>query len=153
MDPITVGGVATVIGSMAATTKTVIEIVKTARTKAKNPEVEKSLSDALEQIFSLQSSMIDLQAKILSLQEENSQLREKIRQEEARAKDRGQYQRKKIGGAVVLIREEEPDTYYCPACFESRGQRILLQETPRTFRRMVGSHECPQCKADYPIQQ
>jgi cell division protein FtsL len=149
MDPITAGGVAAVIGSMATTTKTVIEIVKTARTKVKNPEVEKSLSDALEQIFSLQTSMIDLQAKILSLQEENSELRGKIRQEEERAKKREQYKRKTVGGAVVYFREEEPDIHYCPACLESKNQGIPLQKVTSPLS-IMGSRTCPQCHAYLP---
>jgi hypothetical protein len=150
MDPTTAGGVVTAIGSMAATTKTIIETIKAARAKAKNAEVETTLSNALEQIFSLQAGMIDLQAKVLSLQEENSQYREKIRQEEERAKDRRQYQRKQVGSSVVLIREEEPDVYYCPACFESKKQAIPLQRQRPPFN-YFGSHECPSCKSNYEI--
>ncbi len=149
MDPVTAGGLVTAIGSMAAATKTIIETVKTARAKSKSPEVENTLSEALEQIFSLQSGMIDLQAKILALQEENSQLREKIRQEEKRADDRGQYQRKQIRNSVVMVREGEPNVYYCPACFES-NKRVPLQKAPSVFQ-MLGSHKCPQCHAHFQL--
>lgn len=150
MDPVTVGGVVTVIGSMTTTTKTIMEIVKTARSKSKNPEVERSLSEALEQIFSLQAGMIDLQTKILNLQEENSQLRDKIRQEEERAKDREQYERKEIRGSVVLVRAEEPNNYYCQSCFQTKKRAILLQKMAGVFS-IIGSHVCPGCKQHYAL--
>ena len=149
INPVTAGGVAAAIGSMATATKTIIETVKAARSKSKSPEVEKSLSEALEQIFSLQTSMIDLQAKVLALQEENSQLRQKIRQEEEQAKKREEYQRKTVGGAVVYVREDEPNIHYCPACFESRKQPIPLQRVTSPLK-IMGSRTCPQCNAYYP---
>jgi hypothetical protein len=147
MDSVTAGGLATALGSMAATTKTIIETVKAARTKVKSPEIEKTLSEALEQIFSLQTGMLDLQAKILHLQEENSQLREKIRREEERAKDRGQYQRKKVGKAEVLVREGDSETFYCPTCFQVKGHYIPLTKIDDNEY----SHMCFTCHTPFPL--
>src|SRR5215467_5351611 len=114
---------------MATTTKTILETIKSARSKSKNSEVEKSLSEALEQIFSLQTGMIDLQAKILALQEENSRLTKKVREEEERAADRERYEIRQLGQSTVVVDKQNPKTYLCATCFEA-GEKTYLTALP-----------------------
>jgi TolA-binding protein len=149
MDAAGAGELLTTISGMAGATKAVAEAVRAVKAKVKgNAEAEKAVSEAFDQVLSLQDRMIDLQEKILRLQAENAGLREQIRSEEKRAAERQKYKKKKVGQAVVLVTEEEPDTYLCPTCFETRGRAIPIQAHP-SRTGTFGTHFCSTCETSF----
>jgi chromosome segregation ATPase len=145
----------TTITGMAGATKAVAEAMKSVKSKVKgNAEAEQALSGAMDHVLTLQTRMIDLQATVLSLQQElaqaqheNANLREQIRSEEVRAEERKKYKlQKRRGDASVLVREDQPDTSFCPTCF-AKGHQIPLQ--PHPMRHHHGSLFCSSCETTF----
>jgi hypothetical protein len=157
MDGSIAGDVLTTITGMAGATKAVAEAFKTLKARVKgNPEAERAVSDALDQILSLRTGMLDLQEKVLRLQQElassqseNVKLREEISREKKRTADSQQFQRKKVGYAVVMVRENEPDIFYCPSCLEQSGHAIPLQQIDRGEH----SHMCFTCETVFSLEK
>jgi septal ring factor EnvC (AmiA/AmiB activator) len=159
MDPETLATLAQAAGGAAGAVKTVVEALTLTRGKVKgNREAEEQLSESIQLVLDLQTRLLDLQAKAFSLQgelsklqEQNTQLREQIREEEKRSADRKQYQRKKVGQATVVVSEEDPETYFCPTCFEKSKQTVAIQSHPMRGGSF-GSHYCYTCKTSFRIQ-
>ena len=145
MDPIsTVAGVASAI-------KAVSEMVTGFRKKKKaDPETESLLSEIETRLFALQKEVLSLKEHEIRLLEENSQLRAKISSKEEGSLERQKYQRKKVGKATVMVRDDEPDTYYCPTCY-ANGKFIPIQVAPGGFAGVFGSHHCSTCNSFFPI--
>jgi len=149
------GEILTTITGMAGATKAVAEAVKALKAKMKgNPEAERGLSDALDQVLSLRSGMLDLQEKVLNLQQElataqseNIKLREEISREKKRTADAQEFHRKKVGHAIVMIRQGEPDIPYCPTCLETSGHAIPLQRIDHGEH----SHMCFTCETVFSL--
>jgi hypothetical protein len=139
------------IGGMAGAAKTVVETLALLRTKTKGDrEAQQALLQASETALDLQSRILELKEKVLSLQEENSKLREQIRSHEVGALERQKYQRKQVGRATVMIREDEPGIYYCSTCY-ANGKHMPLQLAAAGFGGVFGSHHCPQCDSYFAI--
>ena len=155
MDGAIAGEVLTTITGMAGATKAVAEVIKTLKAKVKgNAEAERALSDAFEQVLTLRTGMLDLQEKVLSLQQElaslqseNIKLREDISREKKRTAESQEFQRKKIGHAIVMIRQGEPDIPYCPTCLERNGHAIPLQRIDHGEH----SHMCWTCRTVFSL--
>jgi hypothetical protein len=161
MDPGTIGGFVAAAGGASSAVKNVIEAITTVRHEVKgNKKAEDRLAETLDLVAELRSRLFDLQEKALNLQQEyagllreNAQLREDIRSKETGAAEGQKYQRKQVGKAVVLVRENEPGIYYCLACSESKDKKIGLNEHSGLIRQTLGfSHFCPLCEANYPIE-
>jgi TolA-binding protein len=157
MDGSITGEVLTTITGMAGATKAIAEAFKLLKTKVKgNQEAERAVSSALDQILSLRSDLLDLQEKALSLQQElsraqneNVKLREEIGREKKRTADLQQFHRKKVGHAVVMIREGEVDIFYCPSCLEKAGHAIPLQQIDHGEH----SHMCFDCETVFSLEK
>lgn len=156
----TVVEVLAALSSMAGTTKTVLETIKTVKAGVKNAGAAAQFEEALTEVRSIHSQFVAIEEKvrslnreILRLDEENAQLRrqeaqlrEEIGRKEEWAAERKKYQEKKIGDAVVLVREDSPNTYYCATCAETKKQLIVIQGHPMADVGGFGSHRCPVCK-------
>jgi hypothetical protein len=149
------------LGGMASTTRTAVETIKAVKGHVKNADAAAQLEIATAELKSLNSQFLAAQEKIrtfnseiLRLQEENSALRRQeaelradIGRKDEWASERRKYQKKKMGDAVVLVREDEPGTFYCPTCFETRDKPIPLQGHPMGIA--VASHYCSTCKTTF----
>lgn len=154
MEPATVA----TIGAIAKAASKALEAINSARKKAStDPETEEALDQAHELVISLRQSILGLQddvlrlqGDVLRLQEENgslreqaSELREKIREKETRTLDREQYERRKVGGATVVVPKDDPETFLCATCFEAE-KKVYLNKLSPTFQSF-GTHRCPKC--------
>jgi len=137
-----------VLGTVTAaanSVKAVVEAIKTARAKAKgNAGALAALVDAHELALSLQSSLFEAKEQAFALQEENRQLRAQVAEYQARALDRENYERRKMGQTVVVVHKDHPDRPLCATCFEA-DRLVDLTELPRVAQ-VVGTHMCPTCK-------
>ena len=145
---------AEIIGTLTAiggTVKSLAEAVSAARkaAPAKRTPTDEFLVKVNDLVLGLQSRLIELQGAILQLQAENGQLREQVREHEARALDREGYERRQLGEATVYVPKDSPKTFLCPTCFD-RGQKSYLSRLPRKARE-AGSHCCTVCAAIFPI--
>lgn len=141
---------AEVIGTLTAiggAVKSLAEAVSAARkaAPAKRAPTDEFLVKVNDLVLGLQSRLIELQGAILQLQAENGQLREQVRQQEARALDREGYERRQLGEATVYVPKDSPKTLLCATCFE-RGTKSYLSKLSAALRK-AGSHMCPTCKA------
>jgi hypothetical protein len=156
MDGASVGELLATVGGMAGATKAVAEAVKALKGKVKgNAEAERAVSGALEQVLSLRTTALDLQEKVFGLQQElaalqseNIKLRAEISAEKKRTADLQQFQRKKVGSAVVMVRAGESDIYYCPTCHEKNGLALPLQQIDRGEH----SHMCFTCRTIFSLE-
>lgn len=92
--------------------------------------------------------LVELQDAFQTLREENAQLREELRRRIARA----EYRRKRIYGAVVLVRQEPDGTDgppCCPKCQDSTGEPLPLQAAPT--HSTLNPHRCIACKGIFPF--
>lgn len=113
----------------------------------KNADAEKALD--------LKAETLSLHAQNLQLREENaqfrgqiSQLQEEIRREQESSTERKKHQEKKIGRSVVLIHEDDPNTYYCSNCFKTKREAFPLQTMAHVFH-FAGTHQCGVCQAKF----
>ncbi len=148
MDPVTVATISGIAGAMKATIDAALAILS----KVKGRDAEKAAKDALALVSELNTRLLQLQEIAFRLHrekaeavEENAQLRAEIRQEKERTADRQLYQRQQVGKSWVLVRADQPGTYFCEVCLESKGQGIPLTELTREFN-FAGTHKCPSCK-------
>ena len=101
------------------------------------------------------AKLIELQQAFDALREENRRLREDISRRDAQAGERGRYQRKSIGSAVVLVREEPdgsdgPPCCPNPKCADDSGEPPSLQGLGRRTR--LGTHMCPACHMTFTLR-
>lgn len=133
------------VTAAAGSVKTIVEAIKTAREKAKgNAEALAALVNAQELALSLQSSLFEAKEQAFALQEENRQLRAQVGEYQARTLDRENYERRKMGQAVVVVHKDHPDHPLCATCFEA-NRLVDLVELPRVAQ-VVGTHMCPTCQ-------
>jgi prophage DNA circulation protein len=145
-EAITAEQVLNTITAAASSMKSVVEAIKTARTKAKgNKEAMAALLEAQELALSLQASLFAAKEQAFALQEENRELRTKVRQYEERAIDQEKYEPRKVGQATVMVLKDSPDTFLCATCF-ANGKLSYL-EPQSSVLTILGTHHCSGCGA------
>lgn len=156
------------LGGAASTTKTILDTIRAAKASIKNGDMQARLESALAEGNALQTRLFEIQEKVASLnrtiihlESENAQLtrketdlREEIRRKEEGASERQKYQRKAIGKSVVMVRDDEPQQYFCPTCFEKTGGKgIPIQPYPPIVVQSIGfTHHCASCKTDFSLK-
>jgi len=152
MDPVTLAA----ISAAAGATKSTVDALSSILSKAKGRDAEKAAREALLLVADLNTRLLALQEVTLRLHqekaqalEENAKLRAEIRQKEEGMTERQKYQRKMVKRSIVLVREDEPDYFYCPTCFETKKQTIPLQPHPMGRSSSFGSHFCSQCRTSF----
>lgn len=143
----------TTITGIAGAAKATVEAISAILAKTKgNREAEKATREALTLGDDLLMRLLKLEEVALSLHAENAKLRADIRREEAGATEREKYKTQQVGGATVLVREDQPGTYYCTTC-GAEDHFIPIQAHPlATTTRRFPSHRCPKCTTPYRLR-
>ena len=151
-----------IIGSIAATSKTLAETIEKVRGKgAKAKEAHAILTEAQELAISVRSGILDLQEKVLQLREEKADLQDqirvvvkkseeltdKLRAKESWATKREGYERRLMGQSTVMVEKESPEILLCPTCFEA--ERLAFLTRLGWDAEPIGTHLCPICKATF----
>jgi hypothetical protein len=138
MDPMTT------IAGVAGAIKSIADLVGGLRGKKKaDPETEKVLLEIETRLVALKTEVLSLKEREIHLLEENARLRAKISSKEEGTLERQKYQRKQVGQATVMIRDDEPGVYYCATCY-AKDKLIPLQAVPDLLQ-VMGSHSCSEC--------
>jgi regulator of replication initiation timing len=110
---------------------------------------KKRINEILEKIGPIQDTLFDLREELFRLQTENTQLKEKLKENEDWERKLAEYQlTETAGGAVVYQFKGELKHYICPSCLNKKEIHIL-QDT----RTMGGGFNCPGCNKLFRIKQ
>lgn len=128
-------GITETLGTLVTTGKRLLEAAK----KLQDAETKNLVAD-------LNLNIAELKTRVVELQEENVQLKAQLRQREDVAVLR---EKLEIRQNVYFFRtpiEGRPPGPYCPRCFDTGKQLVLVTEFSGAFRA-VGKYNCPECKA------
>lgn len=132
------------ISTLAGIGSKLAETVRSLReAKALTPEATKAVAEAQELVLSLQARLLQAQEQALALQDENRELRAQVRQYEERTTEREKYERRKMGGATVVVARDDPETLLCATCY-AKGKEVFLDRLSGPFA-VMGTHRCPSC--------
>jgi hypothetical protein len=118
------------------------------KTKIDN-DTQLAITGILERLGQAQDVLFELRDKLANLQNENHQLKDELQQIQGWNKTAENYELTKTpGGAVVYKYTSTPVHHICPSCFEKKEIHILQDRKVAT-----GIHDCPNCKASFPIDK
>jgi len=153
VDPVTLATITGVTGAA----KLALEIARDALLKGKGRGAERANQEALALVDSLNARLVELEKISLQLHaektqaiEENTRLRAEIREQEERAAERQRYKSQKVGASLLLVRDDDPEIFYCPTCAETKRFHISLQ--PHwTWGDNPSGYRCNSCETVFPL--
>ena len=110
-------------------------------------KAKEKVGEALERLGTAQDVLCELRDELGRLQDENRELGDRLRASIKWDERAAAYTLTKTSGGALVMATDGPTPHFaCPVCFEKRELHVLQD------RRVVsGIFECPNCKADYPV--
>ena len=97
-----------------------------------------------EQLLNLRDEMLDLKTALIEAKEENLELREESKALKSKVAELESGSQEKLLIIDHVYYTQSNDGPFCTGCYDSKKERIRLNELPEIMRPM-GKYKCPVC--------